>query len=78
MRNLPTNQILKPPEYVLQKLECLPLGCLLVPLEPLRQVLIAVLRHNIHVVLGLVHVEELHDVGVADLLHDVDFGLDVL
>jgi hypothetical protein len=40
--------------------------------------ILAVLRHDIHVVAGLIYIEQLNNVIVLHLLHYLDFEMDVL
>jgi hypothetical protein len=78
MGNLPAHQILKPLHNIPQHFYCLDLSYPLPPLQQASQIaLLTVLRHDVHVVRGLVDVVEGDDVLVVEFFHDVNLKVEV-
>lgn len=78
MHDILAAHILKPPHNVLEESQGLLFGQFLLLLEVVPQIsLLAKLCDYVHVVAGLVDIEQLHDIFMLHLLHDFDFAVDV-
>lgn len=79
MHDIHLIHILKPSHDILQESQCLCLWQLLSLLEVVPEVaFLAKFSDDVHVVAGLVDIQQPYDVLVLHLLHDLDLAVDVL